>query len=327
MELLKKLTQTIAPSGNEEALIELIAGEIEGYVDEVRCDALGNLIAHKKGAGKKLMLAAHTDEIGIIVTYIEENGFLRFHNIGGVTVQNAIGARVHFLNGTVGVVGCETKTEAKEAKLDNLFVDIGAKDRKAAEELVQIGDAAGFAGEFVETDDVVISKALDDRAGCYVLIEALKRARTCAHDLYIVFTVQEEIGARGSATAAYGIGPEMGIAVDVTDTGDIPDAKTMAVKLGGGAAIKVRDNSLLAHQKVREHLLSLAKKDNIDTQMEVLTRGGTDAGAISLSREGVPAGTISIPARYIHSPSEMVSKRDLEACVRLMVSVIENSIE
>lgn len=327
MELLKRLTETVAPSGSEERICELIQKEIAPHVDEVYTDALGNLIAHKKGAGKKLMLAVHTDEIGVIVTFIEENGFLRFHGVGGVSVQASIGARVKFLNGTTGVVFYEAKRDVKNLKLNDLYIDIGAKSQKEAEEMVSIGDTAGFVGEFIQQGDVVISKALDDRAGCFVLIEAVKRAKNCPNDLYAVFTVQEELGLRGAKVSAFGVAPDMGIAIDVTDTGDTPGAKPIAVKLGGGAAIKVRDSRILAHKKVRELLVDLAKERQIPYQLEVLQRGGTDAGAISLTRSGVPAGALSIPVRYIHSPSEMASLSDIDSCIKLLTAVIETKID
>ncbi len=327
MELLKRLTQVSAPSGNEEGIRALIADELSAYVDEIKTDALGNLIVRKKGNGKKLMLAAHTDEIGIMATFIEDSGFVRFAGIGGVNVHNAIGARVRFLNGTVGVVYYEEKKSAKDAKISDLYIDIGAENAQAAGALVGIGDAAVFMGGFEQTENAVISKALDDRVGCYVLIQALKAAKGCPNDVYAVFTAQEELGLRGATVSAYGVDPDMGIAIDVTDTGDTPGSELMSVKLGGGAAIKVRDSRLLAHKKVRELLIRLAQEKGIPYQLEVLQRGGTDAGAISLTRSGVPCGVVSIPTRYVHSPSEMASMGDISACIRLLCAVIETRID
>lgn len=233
MKLLQALCDITAPSGHETALHELIKAEIKDYVDEITIDALGNLIAHKKGSGKRLMLAAHADEIGLIVTYIEENGYIRVQNIGGVRPQYALAQRVRFLNGTLGVVFYDQEKEVEKLKVEDLYIDIGAKNREEALKRVQIGDVAGFLGEFVEQNGYILSKSLDDRAGCYVLLEALKRAKDTPNDIYAVFTSQEELGLRGAKAGAYSVAPDIGVAIDVTDTGDMIGAVPMEVKLGG----------------------------------------------------------------------------------------------
>ena len=320
MELLKKLTQCNAPSGCEKGITGIIKNEAEGYADEIYTDAMGNLIAHKKGNGKKLMFAAHCDEIGIVVTYIDENGFLRFADVGGLYTKYLAGRRVCFENGTEGVIGTEPNND-KNA-LSKMFIDVGAKNADEAKKLVNIGDMASFKGDFNVINNRIISKALDDRCGCYVLLEAMKRVKT-NNDLYFVFTTQEEVGLRGARTAAYAIAPEMAIAVDVTDTGDTPKAENMAVKLGGGAAIKVMDYSVICSGEVRECLKQLAEKNNIKYQMEIMTDGGTDAGVIHFSGKGVKTGGISVPTRYIHSPSEMIDADDLNACIDLLTAFAE----
>lgn len=327
MELLKKLCTVTAPSGHESALHEIITGQIKDYVDEIATDALGNLIAHKKGKGKRLMIAAHTDEIGIIVTYIEENGFIRFHNIGGMRALYALTQRVRFLNGTVGIVFYDMEKEIDKLKTDDLYIDIGAKNKEEAQKLVQIGDVAGFLGEFTEQNGCVFSKSLDDRAGCYVLIEALKAVKNSENDIYAVFTSQEELGLRGAAASAYSVNPDIGIAVDVTDTGDMLGSPQMEVKIGGGAAIKIKDSRSISSPKVVEFLKKIARSRGISYQLEVLVRGGTDAGAIHLTRGGVPTAALSIPTRYIHSAGEMVCKDDLSACIDLLAAVMEEKID
>lgn len=320
MELLKKLTECNSVSGAEKEIRELIKSEVEDYADEIKEDALGNLIVRKKGNGKKIMLAAHMDEIGVMVTFVDDKGFLRFAPVGGLYVKDLSGRRVIFKNGTVGVVGLEET--AGERTIKKMFIDIGAKDKEDALKYVNIGDTACFCGEFYERDGKVISKALDNRAGCYVLIEALKNCPKTENDLYFVFTTQEEVGLRGAKTSAFGIMPDFALAVDVTDTGDLPESEVMEVSLGKGAAVKVMDSSVMCSCEVRSVLIELAKKNNIPYQIEVLTFGGTDAGVIHLTGAGVKTGGISIPTRFIHSPSEMVDMNDLKACVELTKAFI-----
>lgn len=320
MELLRELTEKYGPSGRENKIREYIKEQVSPYADDIETDVLGNLIVHKKGTGKKIMMAAHMDEIGIIVTFIDDNGFLRFANVGGLNTKDLLYNRVVFENGVTGVIG--TEKENKDRAMSKLFIDIGAKNKEEAEKMVSVGDMATFDGKFVKSGDVVISKALDNRAGCYVLIEALKQVKT-DNDLYFVFTTQEEVGLRGAKTSAYGINPDMAIAVDVTDTGDTPNAEDMAVKMGKGAAIKVMDYSVLCDSTIRTGLIECAKNNNIPYQLEVMTDGGTDAGAISVTRSGIKTGGISIPTRYIHSPAEMASISDIENCVKLLVTFLE----
>lgn len=320
MDLLKELTQTYGPSGREEKIREVIKKHICDYADEISTDALGNLIAHKKGNGKKIMFAAHMDEIGIITTFIDDNGYLRFAPVGGLNTKDLLYRRVSFENGTIGVIG--TEKENTDKVISKMFIDIGAKDKADAEKKVSVGDMAVFCGEFTVSGDTVISKALDNRVGCYILIEAMKQIKS-NNDLYFVFTVQEEVGLRGAKTAGFGVNPDYAVAVDVTDTGDTPNADEMAVSLSKGAAIKVMDSSVLCDATVRSTLIEAAKAQNIPYQLEVLNAGGTDAGAISLARCGIKTGGISIPTRYIHSPSEMALLSDIRACGELLKAFAE----
>lgn len=328
IEIIQQLTEAFGPSGYETEVTDLIKAMVQDHVDEIRTDVMGNLIAIKHGTaeGKKIMFAAHTDEIGIVVTHIDDKGFLRFANIGGVGVPTLVGNRVRFANGTIGVIYQE-KGDWKELSLDKLYIDIGAESKDEALEKVKVGEFGIFHREFTQLGNRLVAKSMDDRIGCAVLIEALKKIENPRNTLFFVFTSQEEVGLRGARTAAYGLDPDLGIALDVTLTGDMPEARRMAVSLGEGAAIKVKDSSLIVHPKVKELLVELAEENNIPYQMEVLEAGGTDAGAIHLTKAGVPSGTISIPTRYVHSPSEMVDLRDVQACVNLVAALADADVE
>ena len=323
-ELIKRLTEAYGPSGSEENVAALIKEEITPYVDEVRLDKLGSLIAVKKGSnsGAKVMLAAHMDEIGLIVTYVDKNGFLRFSAVGGVSTPRLTGLRVLFANGKIGVINMESR-DGNINDMNKMFIDIGATSKEDAEQKVSIGDFAVFRQDFVDLGQRVIAKAMDDRIGCVVMIEVAKRLKSSPNNVYFVFTVQEEVGLRGARPSAYAIDPDLGIAVDVTPTGDMPEAMTMAVSLGKGPAIKVKDGSVIAHPKVRNLLTETAKELNLPYQLEILISGGTDAGAIHTTREGVPSGVVSIPTRHLHSPSEMVDINDVEGAVRLLTATLE----
>lgn len=327
-ELLKRLVTCYGPTGNEDLVREMIKSEITPFVDEVRTDVLGNLIAIKKGGGMKVMLAAHMDQIGFMVTHIDENGFLRFSRIGGIFVHNSINSKVIFENGLVGVVSYESEIDdIKDIKLEKMYIDIGVKNREDAEKSVNIGDVAVYFAGFSECNGRYVSQAMDDRAGCALLIETAKRLNSSPHEIYYVFTVQEEVGVRGAKTSAYALDPHIGIAVDVTLTGDTPKSKVMAVKLGAGPAIKVKDVLIISHPKIKELMVNRAKEAGIPYQMEILEAGGTDAGAIHLTRKGIPSGVLSIPTRYVHSDCEMIDANDLENGVKLLIKILEEEIE
>ncbi len=325
-ELLKALTLCFSPSGREDRVREMIKAEAEKYVTDVYTDALGNLICRKNGNGKKLMLAAHMDEIGFMVTHIDDCGFLRFVSVGGIYPHNCINRTVVFENGTEGVISYENKEKAGSAGLDKMYIDIGAADRAEAEARVSIGDMAGYKGEFLLMGNRAASKSMDDRVGCFALLEALREAKDCPNELFAVFTVQAELGLRGARTSAFAIEPDLGFAVDVSMTGDTPESSHASLVLGKGAGIKLKDSSFIINPKARDFLLQAAKSAEIPYQLEAAAFGGTDAGAINLTRGGVAAGTISIPTRYIHSPAEAVDLGDVEATVKLLVKMIETPI-
>jgi len=323
-ELIRKLVETYGPSGVEEQVRAVIHAEVEPLADELRVDPLGSLVVRKQGSGdgRCIVLDAHMDEIGVMATYVDEKGFVRFTRIGGVSPLTCVGARVAFADGTMGVIGVEEKREntGKIPKLEQLYIDVGATSRDDCP--VQIGDAAVFVRPFVVQGTRLIAKAMDDRIGCAVLIETLRRLDHTPHDVYFVFSVQEETTLSGARTSTYGIDPDLAIAVDVTGTGDKPESRPMAVELGQGPAVKVQDSGMIAHPAVRDLLVQRAKEADIPYQLEVLERGTTDAAAMQLVRAGVPSGCLSIPCRYIHSPSEMVDERDVENSVRLLLEVL-----
>ena len=322
-ELMKRLSDCFGPSGREKMIREMIKNEIKDYADEITTDPLGNLIARKKGTGKKILFSAHMDQIGLIITHVDEKGFLRFANVGGLNAKELLGLRMVFDNGLEGVICQEELKDKEKLTTGKLFLDVASTDKEFIKKNFRTGDMCVFKSEYYETEDCVICKAADDRIGCYVLIEALQNHPETDNDVYYVFSVQEEVGCRGAKTAGYSIDPELAIALDVTATGDSPDGIKMDVKLGGGAAIKLKDNSLITHSDVKDLLTHLAEKNNIKYQYEILEFGGTDAGQIHISREGVPSGVISIPSRNLHSSGEIFNKADVEECIKLVIAAAE----
>ena len=326
--LIQKLTETFSPSGYENDIRQVIRAEIESLVDDIKVDALGNLIARKGKSGKngkRIMLAGHMDEIGLIATHIDPNGFIRFSGIGGLYSHTLYSGRVRFVNGITGVIGGERITDInKTLPISQLFIDVGATNPKDCP--IKTGEVAAFDRPFFDMGKRMVGKAMDDRIGCAVMIEALRTLKNSPHEIYFVFTTQEEVGLRGAATSAFGIDPEIGVSLDVTGTGDTPKARRMDVGLGKGPAIKIKDGGMLSDVRVVEWMIRTAEKAKIPFQREVLEGGTTDATAIQLTRSGVPAGCISIPCRYIHSPSEMVDTDDVENATKLLVALLSNPI-
>lgn len=322
-ELMKKLSDCFGPSGREKIIREMIMDEIKDYADEITIDPLGNLTARKKGTSKKILFSAHMDQIGLIITHVDEKGFLRFANVGGLNAKELLGLRMVFDNGLEGVICQEELKDNEKLTMGKLFLDIASTDKDFILKNFRIGDMCVFKTEYYETEDCVICKAADNRIGCYILIEALKNHPKTDNDVYYVFSVQEEVGLRGAKTAGYSINPDLAIALDVTATGDAPDGIKMDVELGGGAAIKLKDKSLITHTDVKDLLTRLAEKNNIKYQYEILEFGGTDAGAIHTSREGIKSGVISIPTRNIHTSGEIFNKSDVEECLKLVKATAE----
>ena len=329
--LLKQLTETFGPSGYEENIRKIVRAEVKSLADEIKVDALGSLIARKRPAKftdktKKIMIAAHMDEIGLMVSHIDANGFVRFSNIGGVFAKYVLGGRVRFLNGTQGVIAYERFDKPHEAPpLDKVYIDVGARNKKDCP--VQVGDVAAFDRPFTEMGDRLVAKSMDDRVGVLVAIETLRALKSTPHDVYFAFTTQEEVGVRGAATSAFGIDPDVGIAVDVTSAADTPNAAKMEMALGRGPCVKFQDGGAISDPRVVQWMIRIAEKNKIPYQREVLLFGSTDARAIQLTRAGVPAGCLSIPTRYIHSPSEMVDIADVQNSIRLLTALLRSPVE
>ncbi len=328
LALLKELAGAYGPSSREDDVRSLIEARIAARVDEIYTDTLGNLIAVKKGKGKRIMLAAHMDEIGLVATYIDEKGFIRFSNIGGVNPYFSLGQRVRFHNGAEGCV-CyeETLEEFKDLKFNRMYIDIGAKSREDAECFINPGDTGVFAGETMEQNGKYISKALDDRIGCAILVKLIEQMGSVPNEVVFTFTVQEEVGLRGAGAAAFGIKPDIAVAVDVTGTGDTPECKPLSIELGRGPAIMIKDNRTISHPMVKNALTDCAIKEGIPYQLEVMSVGGNDAGSIHTTAGGIPSGAVSIPCRYLHRPCEMVDKNDAENAVKLLKSFITMEFE
>jgi endoglucanase len=326
--LIKKLVEIPGPSGAEYAIREAIRAEIAAYADEIRVDALGNLIVrkgHKGPGGERIMLSAHMDEIGLMVTHVDEQGFARFITIGGVRALTCVGGRVLFMDGTRGIIGSERlENPEKVPTIEHLYVDVGASSRETCP--VRIGAVAGFERPMIELGSRLIAKSMDDRISCAILVETLRRLEGTPHELIFVFSVQEEVGLRGATTAAFGLDPDLGLAFDVTGVGDTPKGARMEMGLGKGPGIKVRDASFIADPRIVSWMVAAAQKLSLPYQLEVLEAGGTDGRAIQLTRAGVPAGCLSIPCRYIHSPSEMVDYGDVQHAVTLLVELLSQPV-
>lgn len=327
-ETIKKYTSTFSVTGREKYLADIIEADLSSYADGISRDAMGNLIVYKKGkeSSKKLMIAAHMDEIGFIVTSVDDKGFIKVSNVGGISAIYSSYQTVRFENGVKGVI--VSSATSGEIKVKDLVIDIGASTKKEALKKIAIGDLCAIVPSFTRLmGKRVAAKAFDDRIGCAIAAVSCKNAKDPAYDTYYVFTVQEEVGCRGSATASFSIMPDYAIAIDVTATGDSVGAKTMEVKLGKGAAIKIKDSSVICSQLMVDAMVNTAKDKKIPFQLEVLESGGTDTHSMQLAGGGSHAGCISVPTRYIHSPVEMIDLKDVEACEKLLTALVTEGIE
>lgn len=338
--LLQKLSNARGVSGDEGEVREILIDAVKAHVDEYRVDTIGNLIALKKAKGArkksalKVMLAAHMDEVGLLIVHHDSNhhakGHLRFRKVGGiddrVLLSKVVWVGKDRIPGVIGVKPIHLlKEKEREQVLDfeSMTIDIGARSKEEAEGAVQIGDYVTFATEFGEMGDgLVKGKALDDRAGCAVLVEILKRDYPV--DLYGVFTVQEEVGARGARVAAYAIEPEVAFALEGTVCDDSPKDKDLSptTRLGEGPAITIADRSMIADRRLVDLLIQTAKENRIPYQIKQPMVGGTDAGSIRIVREGVPAAAVAVPTRYIHSPVSVLSRKDFEHTIALMTKAL-----
>ncbi|MCW4023208.1 MAG: M42 family metallopeptidase [archaeon] len=339
IEVLEKFCNADGVTGREERVRDLLEEYLKPYVDELKEDKLGNLIGFKKGkaGAPTVMLAAHMDEVGLMVKNIKKKGFLQFTKVGGIDDRVLFAQKVvvHTDKGPlVGVIGAKPVHIQKEDErkkvidADHLFIDVGANDKKDAENMgVQVGDAVSFDVQFVKlNDNIVLGKAFDDRAGCAILVEVMKQLQNCDCNIYAVGTIQEEVGLRGATIAAFSIEPDLGLVVDVTVAGDTPGVieGDAPAKIGGGPALTVADGGLITHPKVLRLLVDSAKQNNLPYQLETGGKGTTDAARISLSRDGVPSGVVSVPVRYIHSSAGIMNLDDVTKTADLLVSVIKN---
>ncbi|MCQ2427178.1 MAG: M20/M25/M40 family metallo-hydrolase [Clostridia bacterium] len=326
--LIKQIVCCPGTSGSEGATAELLSDIMKDRSDEIYRDRLGNLICRKKGRSenaRRVLLCAHMDEIGFIATYIENSGLIRIAPIGGINFTASSYSEVIFENGVAGVLVPDSGVAAGSFAADVFGVDIGASSAAEASRRVKIGDRCAMRQTVRRLGGGrICGRPLDDRVGCAILAEiAEKLAGTeTEDDIYYVFSVQEEVGLRGAGPAAFGIRPDVALVYDVTGTGDTAGAKPMEVKLGGGAAIKLRDSSVICNPGLADELAKIGKEKGIKTQFEILRAGGTDTAAIQASASGCIAGAISIPCRFIHSGVETVDLADVKACVDLTVAYL-----
>ena len=339
VEILEKLANASGVTGREDEVRSLMIKYLKPCADEVKEDKIGNVVAIKKGKknAPKLMLAAHMDEIGLLVKTITKEGFLQFMKMGGIDDRVLLAQKVMVCteNGLLhGIIGSKPPHIQKEDERkrvlasDELFIDIGAENQEEARKMgVRIGDPVEFDIKFAKlSKDVVIGKAFDDRAGCVAMIEVMKRLEKTDCTIFAVGTVQEEVGCRGAVTSAFGLYPDLGIALDVTVAGDIPGVKESEapVKLGKGPSLSIADSGLITHPKVLKLLIDTAEENKIPYQLEAGLAGSTDASRIALAREGVPSGPLSIPTRYIHSPTSMINLTDVENVIKLTLAAVKN---
>jgi len=337
-ETLEKLSNACGVAGREEEVRSLMKRFLKPCMNEVKEDRLGNVIGIKEGKknAPKVMLAAHLDEIGLMVKTISKEGFLQFTKIGGIDDRILAAQKVIVytekgpLHGIIGSKPPHIQKEEERKKVtsfDELFIDIGAENQEQAKKMgVRIGAPVGFDIKFAKVGkDNVIGKAFDDRVGCVVMVEAMNRMKKTDCTIYAVGTVQEEVGLRGATTAAFGIYPDVGIALDVTVAGDVPGVKEVEapIKLKKGPSITVADYGLITHPKVLRLLVDVAEENKIPYQLETGLPGSTDAARISLTREGVPCGVISVPTRYIHNPTSLLNLEDVEDSVKLLIAAIQ----
>lgn len=324
MKLLEELTQAWGVSGREKNVRAIIRREIRDYVDECYTDAMGNLIAYKKGTdsenNKRIMYAAHMDEIGFQVTHIEGDGRIKVYSVGWTWTSAIYNDKVIFQNGVIGVVGCDGPVEEAQNKAQALYIDIGCTSKEETMKYVQPGDYCGFIGKYYELqNDRISAKSLDDRVACYVLIEAIKKnPGQYPNDIYYVFTVQEEVGCRGSVVAAERIKPEIGVSVDVTPDHYYPCDLKGCNEVGKGVGVTFGNPSAMLDEYLVNEMVKTCEENEIDYQRDVMDRGGTDASSMNRAYYGTRVAGISIVDRYPHSQSSIVSKHDVECAIELV---------
>jgi putative aminopeptidase FrvX len=341
MELLKQLTESFGPSGFEDETRDIVEKELKGLCDKVWVNTMGSVIGFKAGKGKagkkqKIMIAGHMDEIGFLVSHVDEKtGFIRITPVGGFDPRTLVGQLAmvfgkgkHKMIGLLNVAGKPVHVQSpeerkKELKVSDFYVDLGLPGKEVAKK-VEIGDPVAWRRDFMEFGDCYNCKSMDDRVGVYVMIEALRKAKGNTHDIYAVGTVQEEVGLRGATTSAYEIEPDIAIALDVTLAIDTPGGEPHAriSELGKGITISIMNGALISDRKLVSEFRALAQKKKIPVQLEILPRGGTDAGAMQRTKGGARAITLSVPTRYVHSVNETVNKKDVKAGIDLLAAYL-----
>ena len=333
--LLKNLTESAGVSGNEQEVRSIIIQAIKDKVDNIHVDHLGNIIAYKRGIKnpeKKVMICAHMDEVGLIITGIEDSGLLKFKPVGGMDPRILVSKIVNIgVNKVPGVIGAKAihlqqpKEREKALEINELYIDTGVTSKEEAENIVNLGDYVVFNSKYIEFgDNLIKAKALDDRVGCAIITQVLDRQYDFT--LYAVFTVQEEVGLRGAKVAAFNVDPDIALVVEGTTCSDVPGTEPheYATKLGHGPAISIMDGASYSDKNISRTLYQLGKANNIPVQYKRTTFGGNDAGAIYLTKEGIRTGAISIPCRYIHSPSSVMSKIDYLAGIDILKFFLEH---
>ncbi|WP_339701551.1 M42 family metallopeptidase [uncultured Roseivirga sp.] len=336
VSLLKKICEEAGAPGFEKRIRDLVIKEVTPLVDELSVDNMGNVIAIKRGAnnpeGKKAMVAAHMDEIGFIVTHIDDNGFVRFHTLGGFDPKTLTAQRViiHGKEDVIGVMGSKpihvmsAEERTKLAKLSDYFIDLG-RPKEEVEKLISIGDPITRERELIEMGDCVNCKSIDNRVSVFILIEALRNLKNQPYDVYGVFTVQEEVGLRGANVSAHSINPDFGFGLDTTIAFDLPGAQPheMVTELGKGTAIKIMDASTICDYRMVEFMKQTANSEKIKWQPEILTAGGTDtAGVQRMGKNGAISGAVSIPTRHLHQVIEMAHKEDIQGSIDLLIACL-----
>lgn len=330
VERLHRLAAAWGPAGREHKIADALREHIQPFVDEIKSDKFGNLIAVKRGApgGKRVMLAAHMDTIGAIAVTISDKGLISVSPVGGFKPFNAIGQRVVWGSGVVGVLQHEPVTEAKEVDFKKLWCDIGATSREEALENVRPGDMCTLIGDLQQMGECLVGPGLDNRAGCAVLLEAAEHLTESDHEVAFVFTCQGEIGPRGAGAAAFGVEPDLALVVDVASSGDVPKSPRVEVKLGGGPALKLKDGNYMANHALSSLVRRVAEENSIPLQTEIVAspNGHNDAQVVAVAGQGIPTAVIDIPARYRGTAGEMVNVRDLHAAADLVLKLLQSPL-
>lgn len=328
--ILKKYQNAFSVSGYETELAQIIKEDLAPIADDVKIDVMGNLFILKKGrdSSKKVMVASHMDEIGFMAVNIEQNGLVRVAPIGGINAVASSYHNVKFQNGVSGILFIEDGTKVGDINSGKLFVDIGCDSESSAKRKINIGDVCSIAPMYKKLSSKrITSKALDDRVCCAISAYVALNMKQPAYDTWFVFTVQEEVGCRGAKPSSFSIMPDYSIALDITPAPAMGNPNHLTVKLGGGAAIKIKDSSVICSRLMVDRLTDLAEANNIKYQYEVLLAGGTDTSAMQIAGSGSHACCISLPTRYTHTPVETIDVDDYKACIALLSAFLENGME